>query len=180
MSYAPEIQIDPIDEALARLDRRQIAVESWPPVHHQVAPVGTPVLYVVEPGAAPPDCGELADWIRRPVALAELHARADRLSARYARHLAASATIDENDLLRIGSRVVILSPLESRLLRTLLASTGRIVTRAELTEAVWPWGPPSDPRALDNRIKVTRSRLHGLPLTIHTVRGRGFLLDVRS
>lgn len=53
MSYAPELQIDPIDEALARLDRRQIAVRAWPSVHHGAAPVGTPVLYVVEPGATP-------------------------------------------------------------------------------------------------------------------------------
>ena len=43
--------------------------------------------------------------------------------------------------------------------------------------AVWPQEPPDDPRALDNRVKAVRKRIEGTGLRIHTVRGRGLLLE---
>lgn len=169
---------DPVEEALARVAGRGVSVVRWPgsPTPDR-STEGRAVLYVVDPGAEPPWCDELADWIRRPVALSELHARADRLVARLNGRRPGSVAIDEDDVLRIDRRRVILSPLEARLLRVLLDEAGRVVTRDQLARAVWPEGPPTDPRALDNRVKVTRARLGGAPLRIHTVRGRGFLLE---
>jgi len=79
--------------------------------------------------------------------------------------------------LRVGDDMVVLSRLEARLMRTLIDSMGMLVLRADLVAAVWPDGPPADPRAIDNRIKSVRARLVGFPLRIHTIHGRGLILE---
>lgn len=191
MPDTPTVARDPIARALSWVASRGVEVRPWPPPapDHAAALVdgapafrgssepSHPVLYLVEPGMEPPICHDLEDWVRIPLDLSELTARADRLVA-WSRDLGAVYTrIDEDDLLRIGDAMVVLSPLEARLMRTLIDSMGMLVLREDLVAAVWPDGPPCDPRALDNRIKAVRARIKGLPLCIHTVHGRGLVLE---
>lgn len=136
-----------------------------------------PVLYLVDPGCPPPACGELEDWIRYPLDRDELVARSNRLVERGRERGANLVHLDDDDVLRVGDRLAILSRQEARLVRALLGACGHVVVRDELVLAVWPDGAPTDPRALDNRLRSVRERLAGLPLRIHTVRGRGLLLE---
>jgi DNA-binding response OmpR family regulator len=134
----------------------------------------------VAPGARPPACGALEDWIRLPVDPGELRSRADRLVARAAWQGPSPVVVDGDGVVRVGAQLTIVGPQEAMLLRRLAAPAGRLVARHELVEAVWGEDVPSDPRALDNRVKALRRHLVGLPVRIHTVRGRGFLLEVSA
>jgi len=178
-----------IARALSWISTRGIEIRSWPPptpdhvVDFTSVPPADPadrvqpVLYLVEPGMEPPICRDLEDWVRIPIDVGELTARGDRLIA-WSRDLGAVFTrIDDDDLLWVGDEMVVLSPLEARLMRVLIGSMGMLVLREDLMDAVWPDGPPSDPRALDNRVKAVRARISGLPLCVHTVHGRGLVLE---
>jgi hypothetical protein len=136
------------------------------------------VVYVLEQGVVPPPCGEGEDWLRGPVRRSELLARAARLLERRAGALPTPLVLDIDGLLHAGDHIEALSPQEARLLRVLLGQPGQMVSREALVHAVWPDGVPSDPRALDNRVKTLRRRLVHASIQVHTVRGRGLLLDV--
>ena len=182
---------DSVARALSWVSTRGIEVRSWPPAAPDHAAALTspgsvdldpscadhPVLYVVEPGMEPPHCRNLEDWVRIPLDLGELNARVDRLVA-WSHDLGAAYTrVDDDDVLRVGDEMVVLSQLEARLMRALIANMGALLLREDLVAIVWPHGPPSDPRALDNRVKYLRAHLSGVPLRIHTVRSRGLLLE---
>ncbi|WP_426571414.1 winged helix-turn-helix domain-containing protein [Aquihabitans sp. McL0605] len=170
---------DPLSTTMSWISTRGVETRGWPARGHGSAadPTDHPVLYLVDQGAEPPACSLLEDWIRLPLELDELIARTDRLIARSRRAGSVFTRVDEDDVLRVGDDMVVLSPLEARLLRPLIDSMGMLVTRDELIEAIWPEDVPADPRALDNRTKAVRQRIEGLPLRIHTVRGRGLLLE---
>lgn len=179
MSQTATVARDPITRALSWLSTRGVEVRTWPPAPGtpDPGPVDHPVLFVVEPGAEPPLCRDLEDWVRLPLDLAELSARADRLVA-WSRHLGTVYTrVDDDDILRVGDQMAVLSELEARLMRRLIASMDMLVLREDLIEATWPDHRPADNRALDNRVKAIRARLVGLPLRLHTVHGRGLLLE---
>lgn len=179
MSHTATVSGDPVARTLSWIATRGVELRPWNHTTITVPPdpVDHPVLYLVEPGVEPPRCHECEDWIRLPLDVAELTARADRLIA-WSRDAGALYTrVDDDDVLRVGDDMVVLSELEARLVRTLIDSMGMLVLRADLVEAVWPDGPPSDPRALDNRVKSVRARLAGLPLRIHTIHGRGLILE---
>ncbi len=138
---------------------------------------GGPVLHILARDGAPPSCGPLEDWIRLPVDRDDLIVRADRLLDR-SRDLVADPVLVEDGILRSGELVEVISPQEERLMAALLATPGHLVSREALIEAIWPEEPPADPRALDNRVKTLRRRLQPFPLRIHTVRGRGLLVEL--
>ncbi len=171
---------DPLDRALAWTAARGVRVEavSSSSIELDRELPDHPVLYLVEPGVTPPfRWGELEDWVRLPAVADEVYDRVERLLAR-ADHVGASVVyVDDDEVLRIGLRSIPLSPLDAVLVRVLLAAAGRIVTRGDLERRLWPDRQPPEHRALDNRVKRLRQRLRGLPLEIHTVRGRGLLLD---
>lgn len=137
-----------------------------------------PRLHLVAEGERPPRCGELEDWVRLPVDRDELLVRAERLLARAHPPAAPTIDVDGDGVVRCGGQIAIVGPQEAALLRLLVASGGRLVARASLVEQLWPDGAPHDPRALDNRVKALRQHLRAVPVRIHTVRGRGFLLEV--
>lgn len=170
---------DPVASAVAWISHRGIRVVRWSPAGAEPSPTPPdhPILYLVEEGDPPPFCSELEDWARAPFDVDELHARADRLHLR-AREVGAQRTfVDDDGTLRVGSELVIVSRQEAAVLRLLVDRLGEMVARDDLVAHLWPDGPPSDPRALDNRVKTLRQRLGGTPLVLHTVRGRGLLLD---
>jgi DNA-binding winged helix-turn-helix (wHTH) protein len=173
---------DPLATILDRIAGRGISVQPWlSTVQGQGSGDGDPprpTLYLVEPGAPPPPTwGEVEDWVRLPLDLDELQARADRLHERAWVAGAVATEVDDDGILRVDRHLVILSPLEARLVRLLLARRGEVVGRDEAEASMWPDGPPDDQRAMDNRVKHLRRRLADLPLRIWTVRGRGYLID---
>jgi DNA-binding response OmpR family regulator len=115
--------------------------------------------------------------VRLPADGEEVHARIDRLLERALLLGAVPTYVDDDGVLHVGGNRTILSRLEGCLLRLLLDARGAMVSRADAVAALWPEGPPSDPRALDNRLKNLRQRLAHLPLQIHTVRGRGLMVE---
>jgi len=180
MLTATRTTTDPATTALARIADRGITVEPWTArgLFSADEPLTHPVLYLVEADAeAPFHWGELEEWVRLPASAEDLYARADRLLARAWRRGAVRVEVDDDDILHVDTTLTILSHLEARLLRLLLARRGDVVTRDVAVSSVWPDGAPAYPRAIDNRLKDLRERLEGLPLQVLTVRGRGFALE---
>ena len=87
---------------------------------------------------------------------------------------APQVVLDDFGLVRAGERWVALSGVQEALLRPLLEHAGTPVARAELAAIVWPDGEP--PRALDVAMAKLRAKVASFGITIHTIRGRGFLL----
>jgi two-component system response regulator TctD len=84
--------------------------------------------------------------------------------------------IDEYGVLRCGDAWTALTPTQEVIMRLLVERLGRAVGRDELATATWPGGGP-DPHALDVHIHKLRPRLQDMGLVIHTLRGRGYLLE---
>jgi two-component system, OmpR family, response regulator TctD len=84
--------------------------------------------------------------------------------------------IDALGVVRFRGRWLALSPTQEAIMRSLVQRFGRPVTRADVAAETWPDGPP-DLRTIDVHIHRLRPRLERLGLVIHTLRGRGFLLD---
>lgn len=170
---------EPLTATLSWISTRGVETRPWTfdTDRDAITPPDHPILYLVGAGVEPPLCTELEDWVRQPVEADELVSRADRLIARSRANATMYTRVDDDDLLRVGDDIVVLTELEARLLRVLIDAMGTLVPRQDLIEAVWPDGPPDDPRALDNRIKAVRKRIAQVPLIIHTVHGRGLVLE---
>ncbi|HUQ39124.1 MAG TPA: winged helix-turn-helix domain-containing protein [Acidimicrobiales bacterium] len=83
--------------------------------------------------------------------------------------------LDDFGLLRVDDAWVALSPIQERLMRRFLAEAGAPVARAELAQEIGITSG-SRSRTIDSHILRLRTRIQPLGLTIHTIRGRGFLL----
>jgi DNA-binding response OmpR family regulator len=84
--------------------------------------------------------------------------------------------IDRLGVLRFNGHWLSLSPTHEAIMRMLIDHLGEAVTRAELAAATWPGGGP-DHHAIDVHVHRLRPRLKEIGLVIHTLRGRGFLLE---
>jgi DNA-binding response OmpR family regulator len=98
----------------------------------------------------------------------------DRATGRVPDHPAPE--IDSLGLLHFGGRWLSLSPTQEAIMRSLAGRFGRPISRTEVAAAVWPSGGP-DQHAIDVHIHRLRPRLREVGLVIHTLRGRGFLLE---
>ena len=140
-------------------------------------------LLLLDPSTPAPEPGDdLEDWVRIPVAEADLRARVRWLAHRAAggkavAHGSRAPVLDDDGLVRVGDEWVALPPVEQRLARALLDRLGAVVTRDALAKAGWPGGTPGR-NALDVHVLRLRRRLAPVHLTIHTVRSRGYLLSV--
>lgn len=135
------------------------------------------ILLVAEDAPAPVTDDPLEDWARLPVDDRDLQARVDALSLRYARARGSEhLTLDDDGLLRHGTRWVALPPIEARLIEALMAKTGAVVSRDALLRAGWPSESPKR-NVLDVHVLRLRRRIEPLELGIRTVRSRGYLLD---
>ncbi|MCF3965073.1 response regulator transcription factor [Streptomyces fuscigenes] len=128
------------------------------------------------------------DYVVKPVRARVLEARIRALLRRFDTRAAApgrpplethgALTIDRAALVvsRHG-RPVPLAPSELRLLLTLSASPGQVLSRQQLLEAVWEHSYHGDIRLVDACVKRVRRKLGapgGDPGCIHTVRGFGY------
>ena len=85
-------------------------------------------------------------------------------------------TIDDFGVLRHGDAWISLTPTQEVIMRMLVDRFGEAVGRDELAAVTWPDGR-SDPHGIDVHVHRLRPRLKEMGLTIHTLRGRGFLLE---
>jgi DNA-binding response OmpR family regulator len=144
-----------------------------------VEPSGTPRLWLVEPGLAPPKLSSaLDDWIRLPADPIDLQARVANLR-RAAHRRTLHPKLDEDGMLRRGRAWIALRPVETILIRTLLDSSGHVVGYDALQAATWPQGPPSAD-ALHDRMGRVGPRLRPLGLLVHRVRGKGYMVELSS
>ncbi len=74
----------------------------------------------------------------------------------------------------VGSKEIELTPLEFRLLVTLMERRGRVQTRDRLLEDVWGMSSEADTRTIDTHIKRLREKIGPVGRSIETVRGLGY------
>lgn len=138
---------------------------------------GRPRLLLVESGVAPPaisDC--LEDWVRVPADEADISARVDALDSRLRDHGSRVPELDVDGVLRFDGNWVGLPPVEARLMESLIARCGAVVSRDQLARTGWPDGAPGR-NALDVHVLRLRRRIAPLGLAIRTIRSRGYLLE---
>jgi hypothetical protein len=161
---------------------REVQLLRWPAqqdLREQCRSRGVPRILVVEAGLQAPVCDDIyEDWVRTPVPSHDLKARADALAYRYRRFR--SPQLDENGVLWFASRSVTLSPTQAELLSLLVSRFGQVVPREVLRFEAGDGAEPMTRNALDLHIMRVRQRINALGLTVRTVWGRGYVLDVRA
>ncbi len=122
------------------------------------------------------------DYIVKPFALEELVARVQvalrrsGVGTQSARLRVADLELDL-DAHRVwrGGREVELSPTELSLLRCLMANAGRVVSRAQILDAVWHYDFQGESTIIESFVSNLRRKVDDVePRLIRTVRGVGY------
>jgi two-component system, OmpR family, response regulator len=154
----------------------------------RAAGVATPVLFLTTMGGIEDRVEGLAvgdDYLVKPFAFAELHARVNALARRPP--MAQAATILrvadlEMDLIarkvRRAGRAIDLQAREFRLLEYLMRNAGRVVTRTMLLEQVWEFHFEPRTNIVETHVSRLRSKIdRGFETELlETVRGSGYVL----
>jgi two-component system phosphate regulon response regulator PhoB len=126
------------------------------------------------------------DYVTKPFSPKELVARVGAVLRRVRPALAAQSLEYggvEMDLVghrvRRGGKPVSLGPTEYRLLRHFLENPGRVYSRQQLLETVWPHSEDIELRTVDVHVRRLRQAL-GEPDVIRTVRSAGYALDLED
>jgi len=125
------------------------------------------------------------DYLVKPFAFSELHARLEALLRRRAPE-AAETRLQVADLemdlltrqVRRAGRELLLQPREFRLLEYLMRHAGQVVTRTMLLENVWDYHFDPQTNVIDVHISRLRSKIDrdfDRPL-LQTMRGAGYIL----
>jgi DNA-binding response OmpR family regulator len=121
------------------------------------------------------------DYLVKPFALDELKARVRSLARRAAgrasnriTHRGVEIDVDAR-LVSCDGKAVEVSPREYALLEALLARPGRVLSRAQLEERLYPWGQEVESNAIEVHVHHLRAKLY--PGLIRTVRGVGYVID---
>ncbi len=124
------------------------------------------------------------DYLVKPFDMGELAARLRAIARRATGHAAPVLKLAGVELDPAAHRVtyrgelVELSSREFALLEALLRNAGRVLSRAQLEEALYPWGEEVESNAVEVHIHHLRRKLFsGL---IQTVRGVGYLVPRES
>jgi two-component system OmpR family response regulator len=125
------------------------------------------------------------DYLPKPFAFSELHARVEALLRRGALEAAVTqlqvADLVVDVLARRVSRAgkeITLQPREFRLLEYLMRNAGQVVTRTMLLEAVWDYHFDPQTNVIDvhvSRLRAKIDRDFDKPL-LHTIRGAGYVI----
>lgn len=123
------------------------------------------------------------DYMTKPFSPKELLARASAVMRRSSpaiggetlSHAGIDMDLAAHRVRRDGTSIK-LGPTEYRLLRHFLERPGRVVSRQQLLEAVWPHSEEIELRTVDVHIRRLRLAL-GEPDVIRTVRSAGYSLD---
>jgi len=126
------------------------------------------------------------DYLTKPFSPKELVARAAAVLRRVRPALAAETLSYSNlemDLaahrVRRDGQSIQLGPTEYRLLKHLLENPGRVFSRQQLLETVWPHSEDIELRTVDVHIRRLRLAL-GEPDIVRTVRSAGYALDAEG
>lgn len=128
------------------------------------------------------DCGA-DDYLVKPFALSEFAARTRALLRRRASRGAPELLLGRLRLDLPGRRVSIddhaleLTAREFGLLEALVAHTDRLVSRAQLIDALCSWDQDLTDNGLDIAMHRLRRKLRGSGVCVRTVRGLGYLLE---
>jgi two-component system phosphate regulon response regulator PhoB len=76
----------------------------------------------------------------------------------------------------VGTEEIPLTPLEFRLLSTLMSRAGRVQSREQLLADVWEMSPELETRTVDTHVKRLREKLGAARDLLETVRGVGYRL----
>jgi two-component system OmpR family response regulator/two-component system response regulator QseB len=120
------------------------------------------------------------DYVVKPVDLAELAARLRALIRRASGEAAPSLRCGDLELDPGAHRVVFrgrpveLSAREFSLLHELMLNAGRVLSREQLEERLYPWGHQIESNAVEVHVHHLRRKL--APALIRTIRGVGYLM----
>ncbi|HWD38721.1 MAG TPA: response regulator transcription factor [Fimbriimonas sp.] len=127
------------------------------------------------------------DYLPKPFSLEELLARVRAQLRRVQEAPTTSLRCGdlEIDLLSrramLNGRLLFLSTTEFRLLELLATNMGQPVSKSQMLEHVWD-DPDRDPNVVEVYVNYLRNKLErgGAPRLIHTVRGRGYVLQAET
>lgn len=155
--------------------------------------ITTPVLFLTAMGSIEDRVSGLGaggdDYLVKPFAMAELHARVCSLARRPP--LSQAVTVLTAGDLRMdlikrkvtrAGQAIGLQPTEFKLLEYLLRHNGQVVTRSMLLEGVWDFNFDPKTNMVETHISRLRSKVDkgfSRPL-IETVRGSGYMIDATS
>jgi DNA-binding response OmpR family regulator len=123
------------------------------------------------------------DYLIKPFAFDELVARLRALARRatgprWAPLVGGAIALDDDLGVRAGDQRVVLSPREHALLGYLLRRRGEVVGRGDLLREVFGYASDPGTNVVDVHLAHLRRKLADLPVTITTIRGAGFRLEV--
>lgn len=135
-------------------------------------------LLVVEAGEHPPtDIDVLEDWASASADAAELEARLAALEARATRVDDVPTIGADDDVVRFAGRWIALGAVEASIARVLIDHVGELVTRSTIEAAAW--GDRSvRANTTDRQLHRLRRHLGDIGLALHTVRGKGYVLEI--
>ncbi|WP_068399559.1 response regulator transcription factor [Kribbia dieselivorans] len=126
------------------------------------------------------------DYITKPFSLEEVVARIRAVLRRTRGDVDDSAKLRFHDVeldeeaheVRVGGRVVDVSPTEFKLLRYLLLNPNRVLSKAQILDHVWDYDFRGEPGIVESYISYLRRKIdtEGRPPLIHTKRGIGYVL----
>lgn len=122
------------------------------------------------------------DYIVKPFSPRELVLRVKSVLKRRQPVEAAKDLVSFNDLsidvsrhkVTVGEKEIVLTPMEFKLLLTLMRRQGRVQTREQLLEEVWQLESDVTTRTVDTHIKRLRQKLGKTGKLVETVRGLGY------
>ena len=125
------------------------------------------------------------DYLVKPFAFAELVARVHALQRRacgprWASMRVGPFVIDDDFMVRAPGCEISLSPREHALLSYLARRSGEVAQRADILGAVFGYQFDPGTNVIDVHVASLRRKLAALPVSIRTVRGCGFKLEVRA
>lgn len=183
--------------ALAILDVMLPGIDGWTILETiRRAQVSTPVLFLsarddVEDRVHGLELGA-EDYLVKPYAFSELLARVRVILRRnqaqpalpeMSRFVLADLTLDliKHKVSRAGERID-LTPKEFSLLSLLMRRAGEVQSRTVIADQVWEMNFESDTNVVEVAIRRLRTKIDDpFPLKLlHTVRGVGYVLDIRD
>jgi len=128
------------------------------------------------------------DYVVKPFSVRELLLRVEAVLRRLVEDVSTDSILIAGGIridparheVTAGGESVILTPLEFRLLQTLLERPGRIQTRETLLSDVWGIDAEIETRTVDTHIKRLRQKLGPSGESIETIRGVGYRLRADS
>jgi two-component system, OmpR family, response regulator len=177
-AHVPDLVI--LDVMLPDMDGLEVA-------HRLSESRHVPVLFLsardtVEDKVAGLALGE--DYVTKPFSLEEVVARINNVLRR-SRGDAVTGTYTVTDLVlddaahevRRAGKIIDLSPTEFKLLRFLMANSGRVQSKAQILDHVWQYDFAGQQGIVESYVSFLRQKLEASgPRLLHTVRGVGYIL----